>query len=141
MTRVFWDTMLFVYLFEEHVAYAPRVAQIRKQMLLRGDQLYTSSLCVGEILAGCYKKGNAALADKYRSFFRGRTVTVAPFTVDAAELFAQFRAAMNLAAADAVHLACAAEAQTDIFITNDATLVGKTVPDVKFIVGLNTDLF
>ena len=49
MTRVFWDTNLFVYLFEGG-EFAPRVRQLRARMLERGDQLVTSALTLGELL-------------------------------------------------------------------------------------------
>lgn len=141
MSRVFWDTMLFVYLFENHATYGERVAKIRRRMLQRGDELYTSALAVGEILAGCYKKNDDGLADTFQRYFSGRDVAVLPFSIEAAGHFARLRAAMRVGAADAVHLACAANANVHVFITNDATLVGKIVPGVQFIVGLDTDLF
>ena len=47
MTRVFWDTNLFVYLFEGG-AFAARVGQVRARMLERGDQLVTSALTLWE---------------------------------------------------------------------------------------------
>jgi hypothetical protein len=39
MTTVFWDTNLFIYLFEENPLYSTRVMSLRKQMLARGDVL------------------------------------------------------------------------------------------------------
>ena len=49
MTRVFWDTNLFVYLLEGG-AFAARVRALRARMLERGDQLVTSALTLGELL-------------------------------------------------------------------------------------------
>jgi predicted nucleic acid-binding protein len=43
--------------------------------------------------------------------------------------------------ADAIHLACAAQAGTDLFLTNDKRLVGKFVPGIQFIAGLDMQLF
>ena len=41
---------------------------------------------------------------------------------------------------DAIHLACAASAGTDLFLTNDKNLVGKISPGIQFIASLETPL-
>jgi len=46
MTRVFWDTMLFIYLLEGHPLYAPRVRDILARSYHRGDTLVTSCLAI-----------------------------------------------------------------------------------------------
>ena len=56
MTRVFWDTNLFVYLLEGGEL-AARVKQVRTRMLERGDQLMTSALTLGELLVKPLEKG------------------------------------------------------------------------------------
>ena len=66
---------------------------------------------------------------------------VVPFTIEAADRYAQVRGSMGLAPADAIHLACAAEARADLFLTNDKRLVGKFVPGIQFIAALDTTLF
>jgi hypothetical protein len=38
-------------------------------------------------------------------------------------------------------LACAAQAGTDLFLTNDKNLLGKNVPGIQFIASLETQLF
>ena len=44
MSLIYWDTMLFVYWFEEHPAYVERIQQILARMEQRKDTLCTSSL-------------------------------------------------------------------------------------------------
>jgi predicted nucleic acid-binding protein len=66
------------------------------------------------------------------------TSEVVPFTLEAAERYAQIRGTMGLSAADAIHLSCAAQAGTDLFLTNDKGLVGKFVPGIQFIVSLDS---
>ena len=39
MSRVFWDTNLFIYLFEDYGAFSEGAGQLRLKMLDRGDQL------------------------------------------------------------------------------------------------------
>ena len=55
MTRVFWDTNLFIYLLQAHPEYGKRVEYLRHRSLERGDELCTSALAVGEVLAGVYR--------------------------------------------------------------------------------------
>ena len=50
MSRIFWDTNLFIYLIEDHGELSERVAKLRKRMIERNDDLYTSTLTLGEIL-------------------------------------------------------------------------------------------
>ena len=52
MSLVYWDTMLFAYLFAGHPEFKPRVAEISHRMEERGDTLCTSVFSVGEVLAG-----------------------------------------------------------------------------------------
>ncbi len=139
MSRIFWDTMLFVYLTEDNEEYGPRVAQILARINERGDQLYTSALALGEVLTGPYKKGAMEGIETARRLFAGPSVTVLPFTADEAIRYAEIRSRYRVSPADAIHLACAAKAGIDLFLTNDAALVGKIVPGIQFIAGLNTD--
>jgi predicted nucleic acid-binding protein len=63
---------------------------------------------------------------------------VIPFTIEIADHYAQIRGTLGVAPADAIHLACAAQAGTDLFLTNDKRLVGKIVPGIQFIASLET---
>jgi len=44
MARVFWDTNLFIYLFEHNAEWSTRVIEFRQRMVARGDELLTSYL-------------------------------------------------------------------------------------------------
>jgi len=68
-------------------------------------------------------------------------VNLIDFTYDAAIRYSQLRAIQKTKAADAMHLACAAEEGIDLFITNDKDLVGTTVPGIQYVVGLDTNLY
>jgi uncharacterized protein len=141
MSRIYWDTMLFVYWLEDHPAYAPRVRQILSKMEERQDQLYTSAFTVGEILVGPYKLHALDTGRRIREFFESSFVEIISYTVKTADLYARIRADQGVSPADAIHLACAAEVGTDLFLTNDASLTGKVVPGIQFIAGLHTNLF
>jgi predicted nucleic acid-binding protein len=141
MSRIYWDTMLFVYLLENHPVYAKRVQQIRSRMNERHDQLCTSAFTVGEVLAGPYKTGDAASARHIRNFFEGPFIEIVPFTLATADQYASIRSQHRISPADCIHLACAAQVGTDLFLTNDASLTGKAIPGIQFIAALDTNLF
>ena len=61
MARVFWDTHLFIYLFEDNAEWSPRVIEFREKMVARRDELITSWLTVGEVLTKPKEFGNAML--------------------------------------------------------------------------------
>ena len=133
--------MLFVYLMEEHPQYASRVAQIHRAMEKRGDQLFTSVFTLGEVLTGALKEGAEELAAQIKRTISPPRVTLLPFATAAAERFARIRAAQRVSPADAIHLACAAEAGVDLFLTNDRRLSGLVIPGIGFVAGLDVGLF
>jgi predicted nucleic acid-binding protein len=122
MTRVFWDTNLFIYLLEAHPEHGKRVEYLRRRSLERGDELCTSALAVGEVLAGVYRDKDESDAERVLKGIQ-RAVTVLPFTSEAMDLFGRIRAKHRTSAADTIHLACAAVAGVDLFLTNDKDLV------------------
>ncbi len=140
MSRIFWDTMLFVYLLEDHPLHADRIRQILTRMQDRRDTLCTSSLAMGETLAGPYRKGAQKVIEQIESFFKSSAVEVISFTATTAIPFARIRAKYAIRPPDAIHLACAAEAGTDLFLTNDSSLIGKVIPGIQFIAGLDTNI-
>lgn len=130
MTRVFWDTNLFVYLLEGG-AFASKVRALRARMLDRGDQLVISALTLGELLVKPRAESEAAARD-HETVLR-RVALVVPFDAECAGRYAAIRADRTIKAPDAIQLACAVVAGVDLFITNDGRLSRKHIPGVKFI--------
>jgi len=141
VSRVYWDTMLFIYWLEDHPDHARRVDSIRSRMEQRHDQLITGAFTFGEVLAGVYRRGTPQLADETRRLLRSVVAEVVPFTLETADRCARIRGTPGITPADAIHLASAAQAGTDLFLTNDKRLVGKIVPGIQFIASLDTQLF
>jgi len=140
VSRIYWHTMLFIYWLENNPQFAKRVGAIRTRMEERGDQLITGAFTIGEILAGPYRIGAVKVADETKRLVRNVVSEVVPFTIETADHYARIRGTLGLAPADALHLACAAQAGTDLFVTNDKKLVGKIVPGIHFIASLDTQL-
>jgi predicted nucleic acid-binding protein len=135
MSRIFWDTNLFIYLFEGQGPLSRRVVALRESMLTRGDRLLTSTLTMGEILVKPIERGDAELSKKYEETLAATSLMI-PFDLKAAKIYASLRSDRSLRAPDAIQLACAAGAGVDLFITNDTRLHAKQIVGIQFIVSL-----
>jgi uncharacterized protein len=140
MSLVYWDTMLFAYLFEGHPDFKPRVAEIAHRMEERRDTLCTSVFTVGELLAGPSRTQRWDEVSKLRAFFRSSELRLLEFNLSTAEIFAEIRGRVGVSSGDAIHLACAAEARVDLFLTHDKRLAKKIVPGVQFIATLDSQI-
>ena len=105
-------------------------------MLVRGDQLLTSAITLGEILVKPIQLGDSKMVDYYRRLIPG-TAVLLPFEEKAAIIYARLRSDRALRPPDAIQLACAASVGVDLFVTNDARLYSKQVAGIQFIVPLD----
>jgi predicted nucleic acid-binding protein len=136
MSRVFWDTSLFMYFFEGDGQHGASARSLRERMLQRGDQLMTSALTIGEILVKPRELQNLSLCKQYEEAIT-MTALVLPFDVSAAKKFSMLPLDRSLRAPDAIQLACAAAMGTDLFITSDSRLSSIHIDGVQFIVPLD----
>ncbi len=141
MRRIFWDTMLFAYLFDAHPTYGPRVRKIYNAMTKRRDTLLSSTVILGEVIVGPYKTSSLSGIDRVESLFSSSEIALLPYPPEATRIFAKLRAIDGVKAMDALHLATAAHAGVDLFLTNDRRLNKLAIPGIQFIAGLDTDLF
>jgi predicted nucleic acid-binding protein len=132
MSRIFWDTNLFIYLFEDYGAFSERVAAIRQRMLERSDELLTSALTLGELLVKPTEAGDTRLKAAYEEAVTA-AATVVTFSRDTARVYADIRRDRSIRAPDAIQLACAAQSRVDLFLTNDDRLAAKTISGIHFI--------
>jgi len=77
---------------------------------------------------------------RYRDLFRSPDLRLLDVRLTTAEIFAEIQGRLSVSAADAVHLACAAEARVDLFVTHDKRLAGKVVPGIQFVMPLSADI-
>ena len=132
MSRIFWDTNLFIYLFEENPRFSKQVMELRRKMLERQDELVTSAMTLAEIQVAPRRAGDLKLAAHYRDTIR-RVSRVVPFDEGAADRFAELRVNPSIKPADAIQLSCAAMAAVTIFITNDLRLTSLRIPGIDFV--------
>ena len=135
MSRIFWDTNLFIYLFEGYGELSRQVQSLRKRMLERGDQLLTSTLTLGELLVKPTENRASELCQRYERSLSAAAVLI-PFDAKAAIQYARVRCDRSIRPPDAIQLACASAAQVDLFITNDERLQSKRVDGIQFLVSL-----
>lgn len=132
MNRVYWDSMLFIYLLEANPAFAKRTFNLYQTMTRRGDVLCTSIFAVGEVLTGPRIRNDLPGIDGIRKFFAGGNVELLPFNYEVAERYSTVRATCRVTQADAIHLAAAAVAGVELFVTNDARLRKLLIPGIRF---------
>ncbi len=126
---VFVDTMIFVYLLEEHPRYAAPAAAVLGA--IEHDDLagVTSMLTMAELLTGPARAGNLTALRDYELYLTNFPhLRLHPFDADVARRVALVRAATGLRTPDAIQLATAAAAGATAVITNDQGWRGKTGP-------------
>jgi predicted nucleic acid-binding protein len=137
MSRIFVDSNLFIYHFEDTIGpRGQRASQIFEGLSRRKDQVMTSALTLGEVLVKPIRTGDHALEAKYRSLLCEPEVTILAFDRSASDIFAHIRQDRSIKAPDAIQLATAAAAGCDLFITNDDRLIGSRVQGIHFIVSM-----
>ena len=140
MSRIFWDSMLCIYLLEDHPIFAPRVQQLLERAFRRNDALFTSYLALGEILAGSEKSSDPSKTRLVQQTLAEMGFSYLPFDKSAVHLFARLRTKEGLKVADSIQLACAASAGIDLFLTGDRQLVRLDLPGIQFIANFDTPI-
>ena len=139
MSRVFWDTNLFIYAFEDHAQFGRKTQDLLHRMEERGDPLFTSWMTVAEVQIKPRQMGELNLCNDYKQAITG-SATVLGFDERAAEKYALIRATTSIKGPDAIQLACAAAAGVELFVTNDDCLhrlKDKSIDGIHFIVSLD----
>jgi predicted nucleic acid-binding protein len=137
MSRIYWDSMLFIYLIEGNPQFGKKVLHLKDAIQRRGDHLCTSVFTLGEAMTGPQKREDRDGLRKIQEFFARQTVDILPFERKEAEQYSMIRATRRVSQADGIHLATAAVADVDLFVTNDERLRKLTVPGIRFFCDLD----
>ena len=141
MSRIFWDSMIAIYLLEDHPVFAPRAQQLLERSFKRNDELFTSYLALGEILAGASKSPSPRKTAEVEQTLKEIGFSYLPFDRGAVAPFSRLRAQEKLKVADCIHLACAASAGIDLFLTGDKQLTKIDMPGIQFIADFTSPIF
>lgn len=137
MSRIFWDSMMLIYLLEDNPAFSSRAEELLARARRRGDELFTSYLALGEVVTGADKPSSKRKEPAIRMAFEEMGFHFLPFDAGAVTPFAMLRTRTKVKIADAIHLACAASAGIDLFLTGDKQLTRLDVPGIQFIADFN----
>lgn len=131
------NTNIFNCLVERHPISHSKILSLYDKQQSRGDQLVTSALTLGELLAQPLRHNRHDLVDRYRSLLTaGIGIELAVFDRPAADHYAKIRSQTSVRQPDAILLACAAACGVAVFVTNDQRLWNLTLPGVEVIRGL-----
>jgi predicted nucleic acid-binding protein len=117
------DTMIFVYHFEDHPAFAPLTEPLF-EAIDRGEILAELSvLLAGEVLTGAEKAADNEMLLRYRHIFSEfPNLTLHDADMRVMEKMSDLRAAYGIKTPDAIHVATALLHGAQAFVTNDAEL-------------------
>jgi predicted nucleic acid-binding protein len=132
--------MLFIYLLEDHPTFSARPQQLLDRAYRRGDSLYTSYLALGEVMAGVERSPHPSKARLMRQTLDEMGFSYLPFDNGAVGPFSRLRGKHKVKIADSIHLACAASAGIDLFLTGDEQLTKLDVPGIQFIADFNSPI-
>lgn len=132
--KFFWDTNLFIYLWEDS-AWRDETRAFADRIVSGKHAVVTSALTVAEVLVQPLKQRQEDARDLYLDAFR--RLQIVPFDIEAAAVFAALRAKhAGLRPPDAIQLACASVVKCDVFVTNDQRLSSIDTPRVRKVVSL-----
>ena len=121
MSKVFFDTNVFIYQLEANPTYLPLTDPIFAWLERRGSQAVTSTITMTELLVAPYRDSNQKRVGLFYALLSTQPNLdwVAPDLV-IADTAAQLRALHRLRTPDALLAATAIHAQATGLITNDA---------------------
>ena len=139
--RLYLDTMIWVYALENHPTFG-KPAQQLLGMIRRGQHTtLTSSFLLAELLVPHVRRQDRFVIASYRRMLSASpAMEVVPFGEEAALHFAAIRAAHKVKQPDAIHLALAASAGADAFLTIDNRLKALTIPGINLVGDLSFPL-
>jgi len=131
--KLYLDSMQWIYFFEQNPLFLAQTRSLMQRAEASRSILLSSNLSLAELLVVPKRNGDIFTVTKYRRFFLSSAVSLIPFTTDAAERFADIRASTRAKPADSLHLALAASAGTDYFVTTDTKLHGLKIAGIDHI--------
>lgn len=131
MKDIYFDTNIFIYLFEEKEPFASSILRFLEAQTNK-IKVFTSVFALGELLVHPYRLKRFDIVELYKSkldYFCEEIMDVDRGCID---IYSRIRAEFaSVKPPDALHLACAL-ARGLTFFTNDEQLLSLKVKDLKF---------
>ena len=120
------DTMIFIYLLEDHPIYASLAATVLDAIETEQVAGVTSALTLTELLTAPAQVGDTRVMQDYELYLTHfSNLVIYPLDVNAAREAALVRGRTGLPTPDAIQLATAVVAGADVIVTNDKRWRGK----------------
>ena len=137
---VYLDTNIWVYAYENDPTFGP-AAQRFMQSLRSGKHRIAGSLFVlNELLVLPARRDDTFTIASYRRLFAPPNLELLPYTLACSQTYAHLRAFDGVKPLDALHLATAAAARVDLFVTHDVKLLSCTVSGIGAIVDTSFEM-
>src|SRR5438270_12654535 len=120
--RTYCDSVILIYYFEGAPSLKARATTRLAALWAAGDMVAITDLVRLECRMLPIRLGDAVRLADYDNLFAQPNVTLVPITTEVFDRATVIRATHNFKLADALHLAAAATAGCDCFLTSDARL-------------------
>lgn len=130
--KIYLDTNLYIYFFEDNLIWAPRVEELLVDSLQKRIAIVASPLLLTELLVAPFRDNHSRLADTYQQLQTHiNNLELVDLSPEISIIAAKIRAKYNLPTPDCIHIATAIESRVDYFYTSDQRL-GK-IQEIKII--------
>lgn len=130
--RVYFDTNIFIYIFEGSPEYQSSVKTILELAESEDIEIFTNEITLGELLVFPFKNKLEGIARTYIEALNNPDfVTLTPTTQDIHIKAAKMRAQYGMKYPDAVHVASALSSGCDVFLSNDRKI--KDIPNLEMV--------
>jgi predicted nucleic acid-binding protein len=127
---IYLDTNIWIYAYENDPIFGPAALQFMQNLRSGKHRLAGSLFVLNELLVLPTRRNDIFTIASYRQLFASPNLELLPYTLASAQIYAQLRAFDRVKPLDALHLATAAAARVDLFITHDTKLLSLTVPGI-----------
>lgn len=118
--KVYFDANVFIYLMEGFAAFAADISDIGESLLHTEAEFFTSELTLCEVLVLPFRQNDTSLIARYRSLIEeSGSFGLLPTRRETYVRASLFRGQFAMKTSDAIHMASAAEAGCQVFVTAD----------------------
>jgi predicted nucleic acid-binding protein len=131
---VYLDTNIWVYAYENDPTFGPAARRFMQSLRSGKHRLAGSLFVLNELLVLPTRRNDTFTIASYRQLFASSNLELLPYTLASAQIYAELRAFDRIKPLDALHLATAAAAHVDLFVTHDTKLLPRSVRGIGAVV-------
>ena len=127
---IYLDSVVLIYSVEGEPARKKQVTILLADLLISGNRLAISDLCLLECYIRPIRDNNQILISEFDRSLSAPLFLKLPISSEVFQRATYYRASHRLELADALHLATAVLGGCEKFLTNDKHLCGKSIPEI-----------